>query len=216
MKWNETEIRKVSLSITNYCNAACPQCDRTDVNGLGVVDWLPMTQWTLEDFKKAFPRFDTIKTFEFSGTWGDPLMMKDLVPICEYILSAPDTNVEIFTNGSLRSEDWWWEFGVKFGNRLTVTFDVDGTTQEMHSFYRRKTILMKVLGNLHTLAQTPANVYVQTIVFAHNRDYLEDIESLVYELGAQHWFATPSTDRFNGEGEFHFTDENGKEQVLCK
>ena len=42
------------LDISTHCNAGCPQCHRTDVHGLGKADWLPLVQWSLDDFKKAF------------------------------------------------------------------------------------------------------------------------------------------------------------------
>ena len=49
------------LDITTFCNAACPQCHRTDPETLNKVDWLPLIQWSYEDFKKAFP----IKTLKY-------------------------------------------------------------------------------------------------------------------------------------------------------
>ena len=42
----------VDVNITNLCNARCPQCQRTDRNGLGIVSTLPLTTWSLNDFKK--------------------------------------------------------------------------------------------------------------------------------------------------------------------
>ena len=44
----------VDVAITNLCNARCPQCQRTDTNGLGTVKTLPLTTWSLNDFKKRF------------------------------------------------------------------------------------------------------------------------------------------------------------------
>ena len=53
MLWNPSDI-KVFLDISTFCNAGCPQCHRTNSNGLGKVDWLPLVQWDLATFQKAF------------------------------------------------------------------------------------------------------------------------------------------------------------------
>ena len=45
----------IVLDTTTYCNAKCPQCHRTNPNGLDKQDWLPHIQWSINDFKKAFP-----------------------------------------------------------------------------------------------------------------------------------------------------------------
>ena len=90
-------INEVSIGITNYCNAGCPQCHRTNPDGLGTFDWLPLTSWTLEDFKRAFPTFENINIVEFCGIWGDPVMAKDIFEICEYIIDNSDCKIEILT-----------------------------------------------------------------------------------------------------------------------
>ena len=53
--WNGDVINDIQFSITNHCNAACPQCNRTDINGLGTVDWLPVFSWSLDEFKTYLP-----------------------------------------------------------------------------------------------------------------------------------------------------------------
>ena len=50
-----TQRLQVFVDLSTLCNAGCPQCHRTSVNGLGKQDWLPMVQWSLEEFKTAFP-----------------------------------------------------------------------------------------------------------------------------------------------------------------
>tara|TARA_E500000318_G_C3562570_1_gene214139 strand:- start:1139 stop:1792 length:654 start_codon:yes stop_codon:yes gene_type:complete len=215
MKWNETTIDRVSLSITNFCNAACPQCHRTNANGLGVADWLPLVQWSLKEFKESFPKdtLNEIKELQFCGTWGDPLMLKDLYDICYYIINESETNIEITTNGSIRDEQYYWELGVLCGRRLKIFFDIDGIDQEMHSHYRRKTDLQKTLNNMKALSETLSTSMAQTVVFEHNRPYLKDIEKLTKKYGATYWRYFDSN-RFDDSGIFKFIDENGKEQIL--
>tara|TARA_E500000318_G_scaffold101016_1_gene104203 strand:- start:1553 stop:2206 length:654 start_codon:yes stop_codon:yes gene_type:complete len=217
MNWKETPIKKIDISVTNFCNAGCPQCDRTNPNGCTVNDWLPLTQWSLSDFKKAFPVriLDQLDEVQFCGTWGDPMMLKDMYQICEYIVSQTRCAIEITTNGSIREENYYWDLGVLCGKRLKMWFDVDGIDQKMHSHYRRKTSLKKVLNNMQTLGTTWATPMAQTVVFEHNRPFLKQIEDLVMKNGAKYWRHFDSN-RFYDSDEFKFIDENGNAQVLKK
>ena len=180
--WNGDVINDIQFSITNHCNAACPQCHRTDINGLGTVDWLPVFSWSLDEFKTYLPikELQKMKIINFCGTWGDPMMAKNIYEICEYIIKNSHCSIIIDTNGSMRSEEFWWNFGVMCGNRLTVNFAVDGCTQDMHEKYRRKTSLNKVLKNMEILSSTKAIAKVITIVFKHNENYLDKIKKKVY------------------------------------
>ena len=215
---NQWNIKGINLfmDISTYCNAGCPQCHRTNPNGLDKVDWLPLTQWSLGQFIKAFPKttLRNVARFHFCGTFGDPVMAKDIYQIVEYIINNSYSDIYFDTNGSMRNEDFWWDIGVLGGERLGFKFDVDGITQEMHSYYRRFTDLQKVLDNMDAISNTYAIVHSQTILFKHNQDYKEEIEALCKKHGSTKHTFTPSN-RFDQTGPItHHTDENGKSFVL--
>ncbi len=210
---------KTFIDISTYCNAGCPKCHRTDVNGLGKIDWLPLVQWDLETFKNAYKLEDNpylYDVFEICGTWGDPLMNKDLMPIVKYIIDNSKAKIIIDTNGSIRDEEWWWNLGCIGGRRLTVVFAIDGTTQEMHAHYRRNTDLKKILNNLKSLSSTMARASVHTIVFKHNEDHLDDIAEMSKKYGAKQINYTPSNRAFDVDDKFKFTDSKGIKQFLEK
>lgn len=208
---------KVFIDLTTYCNAACPQCHRTNPNTLHKADWLPLIQWTLDDFKQAYDTdtLNKISVFDICGTWGDPAMNKDLLPIVQYIIDNSDSVVKIHTNGSLRDETFWWDLCVVGGERLSICFAVDGIDQDMHAFYRRKTNLSTVLKHINICSLTRATVNTKTIVFKHNEDYLDEIEAMCRSAGSQSHDRTIS-DRFgrNGDNKFEYNDEHGDMQVL--
>ena len=52
--WNLQNL-EVFLSLTNLCNAACPQCNRTDRFTLKDAANMPKSDWSFEEFKIAFP-----------------------------------------------------------------------------------------------------------------------------------------------------------------
>ena len=207
---------RVFLDISTYCNAACPQCHRTDPNGLGKASWLPLIQWDLETFKKAY-NLDKSRvkyySFNFCGTWGDPVMNKDLIEMVQYIIDNSNAIITIDTNGSIRDEEWWWRLGSIAGERLIVYFAVDGINQKMHSHYRRNTDLKKILDNMESISYTLSKPRVRTIVFKHNEEYLKQIEELVKARGARLVTFTPS-DRWQHGPVFNFTDEEGNAQTL--
>ena len=209
---------QVTMDISTYCNAGCPQCHRTNPDGLGKADWLPLIQWSIDEFKKAITPndFQDIKRISFVGSWGDCIMNKDIFKIVEY-LTSHGCPVAIETNGSIRDEDWWWNFGVMGGDLLSVRFDIDGIDQEMHSKYRRFTHLDKVLNNMATFAQTKAKTGTQTVVFKHNQDYLDQIQQICKDHGST-FHTNVISDRFynsNTKGKsFYLTDENGNDDTL--
>ena len=204
---NKSLISYIDLS--TLCNAKCPQCHRTNVDGLDKVDWLPDIQWTFEEFKKAFP-IQTLKLFQefqICGTWGDPITNKDISKVVEYIIKNTKAKILINTNGSLRSKKWCYNFGSIGLKRLKVFFAIEGIDQEMHSTYRINTDLKKVLNNIEGFRMGGGEVGVYVVVFEHNEDYLEEIQQLATLYGSVDTIFHPSN-RFGPYNEFRFKHEN--------
>lgn len=217
--WSEVYKNK-SLSLiveaTTYCNAKCPQCKRTNKNGLQKEDFFDLNSWSLKDFMTYFNEEDLnhIKNIHFSGTYGDPGMCKDIFEIVDYIFkTSPTTKVSLNTNGSMRDEDWWYELGSLSPNKLLVTFDVDGVNQEMHEKYRRGTNLQKVLNNMQAYALSGAKVKTLTIIFKHNQDYYDEIKKMVKNYGCFNPVAIESN-RFKTAPTWKFINENGEEEIF--
>ena len=212
------------LDISTNCNAGCPECHRTDIEkgGLGKVDWLPLISWSLEQFKKAYPPefIKKVAEWDICGTWGDPVMCKDLYQICEYILTnRPDCGLSIDTNGSIRSKTWWKKLGelsklAPEGHRpIRCDFAIEGINQEMHSMYRRKTHLDKLLANMKSFTDAGGFATAMVVVHKHNQDYLQEIKDLSMNYGAvECWFT--ESNRFENGPTFEFKDENGDFGVL--
>lgn len=214
------------LDTTTFCNVSCPQCHRTDPNGLGKIGWLPLVSWSYKDVLKMLPpeELKLINRTKLCGTWGDPMMTKDIGKILPYLCDNTIGDVSVDTNGSLRSDDFWWELGIECGSKLRVVFDVDGTTQEMHHKYRQKSDLATVLSNMETFAAAGGIAQSQTIVFNHNHPYKQDIANLCKEHGSQHHEFVVS-DRFESVDAsrslyevtpFKFIDINGNEDELIR
>jgi len=208
----------VDLELTTHCNLRCPQCSRTDEkNNLNPYPFIALTSVTLDQFKSWFSPEDLrcVKYMHFSGTYGDPGMCKDLLPIVEYIISNSKTNVGINTNGTMRGEDFWWDIGSIGKERLRVIFDIDGINQDMHSTYRRGSDLEKVLSAVEAVSMTPAKVTVLTVLFKHNQDYLDQIQDMAQSRAfKQIDFDYVEGNQFQNSNVYKFQDEYGNEQQL--
>lgn len=203
------------IDISTYCNARCPQCHRNDPNGLKKASWLPLIQWSLEQFKTAWPpsSMERIKRFEICGTWGDPVMNKDIYEIIEYIIENSQSRIQINTNGGMRDELFWWKLGVIGRGRMQVIFDIDGINQEMHAKYRRNVDFEKLKQNVIAYVEGGGNAFAHIIVFKHNEKYLKDIIAMTREWGIPEYLAQASN-RFDNGPVFEFTDEQGQLQTL--
>jgi MoaA/NifB/PqqE/SkfB family radical SAM enzyme len=205
------------LDLTTYCNAKCPQCHRTNSDGLEKTDWLPLVQWSFEEFKDMFPlkTLEHINNFDICGTWGDPIMNKDIFKIVKYIIENSSANVLINTNGSFRNPDWWWDLGLIGGKRITVMWAIEGITQEQHSLYRQDTSLELILENMETFSLAGGLTQVFTVTFKHNEKDLYNIAKLVKDHGAEDIFFVQSN-RFYENNKFKFIDKSGMEKFLEK
>jgi len=215
--YNKNEL-SLWLDISTHCNAKCPQCHRTDANGLQKVDWLPVIQWSTEEFKKAFTpkNLSHIDRIDICGTWGDPMMNKDIFEIVKYIMNNSKCKILINTNGSIRNADWWWKFGLLGRERITVMWAIDGVTQDQHSLYRQDTNLQTVLDNMETFTAAGGISQVFTVVFKHNEKDIYNLASLVKEKGARDIFYVPSNRFKRDSNKFEFIDKVGELKFLEK
>ena len=204
------------IDLSTYCNAACPQCHRTNPLTLEKVDWLPLIQWDLQTFKKAFPPNEiyNVYNFELCGTWGDPCMNKDIFEIIRYIIECSNATITLSTNGSMREESWWWDLAVLGRQRLKVVFTIDGIDQPLHEKYRQKTNLNKILEHMEVVIAGGARAAGFTVVFKHNEDYIDEIAKMCYDRGTDYkWI---SSDRWDKGNPFHFNDQQGNPAILEK
>ena len=129
MLWND----KITCLVesTTYCNAKCPQCSRTNPNGLEFSNICELKHVTLSEWIEGYAKsYEWIKNFHFSGQWGDCFMNPEIEDIFTHIRENSDCKFSFSTNGSLRNPDFFWRIGSENRGRISGTFDVDGWTQE--------------------------------------------------------------------------------------
>lgn len=188
-------IRELHVEITNKCNAACPMCDRNQFGGL-TNPGRGLAEWSLEDIDKAFKDLPNLKFVYFCGTHGDPIAAKY---VFEAVKAAKDAGaqIEMFTNGSLKTESWWKRFVDILDSGDRITFAIDGI--ETNHLYRQNTDVNKILKHLKIVCDSPVQTRWDYLVFKHNEHEMESSKKMAKELGVDHFRfrRTPRFDRFN-------------------
>lgn len=192
MTW-ETKI--LELELTTKCNASCPQCSRNYYGG-AVWHSLPLIElnlnWIREKFSAEF--LSTLKQIRLVGTYGDPCLAKEFIPIVKWLKSCTQAQLFISTNGSLRTVNWWKELANSLSDQDRVVFGIDGLEDTNH-LYRRGTNWKKIISNLSVFNQQGGKSIWQYIVFQHNQHQVEQAREFSKTLGC-YGFAIKTTNRF--------------------
>ena len=211
-------VKELHIELTDLCNARCPQCVRTDPKTGEPQPWLIKAQLYEDDFKKIVSPEDikNIKHVNFCGNYGEPLAARDLIPIIEYLYEHnPKMWIEVATNGSVRSEDWWWDL-LKVvhgkGKRFKVVFGLDGINQEQHSLYRQNTSFDRILENAEFFISNGGTAEWQYLIFKHNENSVEEARQMAKDKGFDK-FIPVATERFWLGNTFRYMFK-GKEYVL--
>lgn len=190
-------IRHVHVELTTRCQAQCPACSR---NVCGSVEnpTLPDHDMTLEQFRAVFPD-DFLRQLHhmiFCGNLGDAALAKDFLPIVKHVVAtAPGLRLQLSTNGSVRTVDWWQQLAQVSSGRLEVWFALDGL-EDTHSIYRRNTSWHKIIDNAKAYMAAGGPAIWQMIVFEHNQHQVRDCIQLSRRLGFR-GFKTPAQIRAN-------------------
>lgn len=193
------ELKSVHIEITNRCQASCPMCLRNH-HGDAENPLLKLTDWSVEDFRHIFDNrtLSIIKSIEFCGNFGDPLLNKDLHLMTEYVKKY-NIFVDIHTNGSLRSKDFWKNL-IKFLPDHRIVFGIDGLS-DTHSQYRRGTDFNKIIENAKTFIDSGGRAEWSFIKFKHNQHEIDEARELATSIGFTKFY-TKDSSRFSFEKKY--------------
>lgn len=192
----------IVFEISSHCNSKCSQCSRYDMLGRVHKD-LSITHLDAEIIK-SLP-IDKMKNFKevvLCGNFGDPLMHPNLDEILTFFQSQ---QIEISTNASLRTKEWWYKLGSN--KNIKVVFCIDGIGPT-HELYRRNTSYKKIIENAKSFISAGGKARWQFIVFRHNEHQLYEAKKLSKEMGFEGIYFIYS-DRFDTSNKWAVYD-NGK------
>jgi|TARA_B110000444_G_C18799215_1_gene576541 MoaA/NifB/PqqE/SkfB family radical SAM enzyme len=165
---------------TTRCNAWCSSCPR-NVNGYGLAKNFALEDLDPARLEQVIEKLPNLTTVQFCGNLGDPCASK-LIDKQLKIVKDSDLELQIHTNGSLRSAEWWHDLAKLFGAKLTVRFAIDGL-EDTHKIYRQATDWNKIIENAKTFIDAGGNAIWQFIPFAHNEHQIKDCMKLSTKLG---------------------------------
>lgn len=187
------DIRTVQLEVSNYCNAACPQCPRNYFGG-ATIPTLPLRKWSLSEFKKLFSErlLDQLQEVYFCGTYGDPMTNRHILSMCRFLKEGnANIRVGIHTNGGIGNVKLYQDLAstVDF-----IAFGIDGLKSTNH-IYRRNVMWDKVMQNAQAFIQAGGYAIWDYIVFEHNQHQVEEAQLLSEQLQFKE-FNIKKTSRF--------------------
>jgi MoaA/NifB/PqqE/SkfB family radical SAM enzyme len=209
------DLRSVHLELTNKCNAMCPQCART-INGGKLNPALNLTELSIKDIRNIFDvRFlKQLKSIALCGNYGDPIVARDVVEICEYFReSNPHIELELHTNGGARSREVWKDLA---GLLDRCIFAIDGLEDTNH-IYRQHVLWKNVMTNASAFISEGGNAEWHFLIFKHNEHQVEEAEKLAEDIGFSA-FRSKRTGRFvkNGKMLDYFPILNSEGEEIGK
>jgi hypothetical protein len=136
-------------------------------------------------FEIYFPKevASNLEMATFSGNVGEPAMNKHLPSILKWFRQQnPNIFLEVYTNGSVQSTDWWYELGTIIGNNGNVIFAIDGLEDTNH-IYRIDVKWNKLIENAKSFINSGSKATWQFIPFEHNEHQIELAEQMAKDMG---------------------------------
>jgi hypothetical protein len=112
-----------------------------------------------------------MKIINFCGSVDEPTTHPDFFEIIEHFASW-DCHINIATNGSLRTTQWWAKLATLLPASHKVTWGIDGS-DELSEQYREGSNFKKVRNNWRAFIGAGGRANWQFIVFEHNEHQLE-------------------------------------------
>jgi len=196
-------LTNIMAEMTDYCNAACPMCNRFDWD-LNLVKGVTNAHHTTLEFVKqriGDAIISRLKGWTCQGTYGDASMNPETVDIFKYLKEVnPTIGIGMVTNGGARNTDFWETLAEL---KVTVTFSIDGLGDTNH-LYRRNVKWDSLMRNVRSFIGAGGKANWSFLVFKHNQHQIDEAKKLSEELGFidfEHAFSERWQD-FNSDGEY--------------
>ena len=196
-------LTNIMAEMTDYCNAACPMCNRFDWD-LNLIKGVTNAHHTTLEFVKqriGDEIISRLKGWACQGTYGDAVMNPETLEIFKYLKEVnPTMGIGMITNGGARNTDFWKTLA---GLKVGVTFSIDGLEDTNH-LYRRNVKWDRLMKNVNAFIGSGGKAIWSFLVFKHNQHQIDEAKKLSEELGFidfEYAFSERWQD-FNSDGEY--------------
>ena len=179
--WSSETLEWIDIELTSFCNIQCKGCFRVLSKEADKI--LNKTYLDVNVIKEKFKRemFPNIKIINFCGSVDEPTTHPDFFEIIEHFASW-NCHINIATNGSLRTTQWWAKLATLLPPSHKVTWGIDGS-DELSEQYREGSNFKKVRDNWRAFIGAGGRANWQFIVFEHNEHQLEIARELAKQEG---------------------------------
>lgn len=179
--WTSENLEWIDIELTSFCNIKCKGCFRVLSNYSEQI--LNKTFLDLDIIKEKFKKemFPNIKIINFCGSVDEPTTHPQFFEIIRHFASW-GCHINIATNGSLRSKQWWHDLAKLLPSSHRVTWGIDGS-DELSEVYREGSNFKKVEENYRSFISAGGQAVWQFIVFEHNEHQLNEAKQKAKEEG---------------------------------
>jgi MoaA/NifB/PqqE/SkfB family radical SAM enzyme len=182
-------IKGLHIELTNKCTLKCPRCSRTEF-----IQQFPKQWKNIDVDVSSLLKFIDIDltgvTINLCGNYGDPIYHDRLVDAVKGLKDKGAT-INIATNGSYRSIEWWKDLADYLTGDDQVTFAIDGLPDNFTK-YRINADWKSMLGGINVIAGSNAKMIWQYILFSYNQDNVDEASCLSKTLGFDEFFVMDS------------------------
>lgn len=165
------ELKSLHIETCKVCNLKCPDCDAWRVPNV------------MMDYDLALQAIDqATQGVKFCGAEGEPIAHPKFLGMVKRA-KEKGLAIEIHTNGTLRTDEWWCELALILNEKDTIKFATDGVNQELYERYRVGGKLDKLYNN-HQIFKTynkDTNTVYKYIMFDYNVEYQKEAERICKE-----------------------------------
>lgn len=180
MKLSKQDLKWLHVEASSHCNAWCPACTRNN-HGFGLSADLIEQDLIPEKLEAILLHFPNLEGIQLCGNFGDPVASKFIVDLVK-ISKRYVKKIQIHTNGSLRSVDWWSSFAKELHNiQHDVWFGIDGLAG-VHEIYRQGTSFDKIIDNAKSFINAGGYATWQFIPYQHNEHQIAACMKMCYNL----------------------------------
>lgn len=179
--WTIDTIEWIDIELTSFCNIECKGCLR--VQSKYADKFLNKSYLDLNMIKEKFQKsmFPNIKIINFCGSVDEPTTHPQFFEIIQHF-SDWGAHINIATNGSLRTVQWWEKLASILPKSHKVTWGIDGSDQ-LSEIYRKGSNFKKVQSNFRAFNKAGGKSIWQFIVFEHNEHQLDEAKKIAKEEG---------------------------------
>jgi MoaA/NifB/PqqE/SkfB family radical SAM enzyme len=179
--WTKETLEWIDIELTSFCNIKCKGCFRVQSKHADKI--LNKTYLDFYTIKEKFKKedFPNIKIINFCGSVDEPCSHPQFFQIIEYFADW-NCHINIATNGSLRTVQWWEKLATILPTSHRVTWGIDGS-DELSEVYREGSNFKKVQKNFRAFNAAGGKSVWQFIEFEHNQHQTEDAKRIAKEEG---------------------------------